>query len=225
VQSVEPGLSARIDAQAAKVEEIRAQVDAAWGVSQARAQQLEQEVNRELAALTRLRDEADRLTLRSALGGTLLMDKPDDLPGRYLRKGEVVGYVRTPDPPLVRVVMSQADVDAVRLASRRVEVRMPQAIADTWTAQLTRSVPAAARQLPSAVLGSKGGGLTTVDPRDEKGLSTIESVFEFELALPTEVPHEWLGSRVHVRFEHEPEPVGQRLVRAVRRAFLSYFQV
>jgi putative peptide zinc metalloprotease protein len=225
VQSVEPGLASRIQAQVAKVEEIRTQVDAAWGVSQARAQQLEQEVNRELATLARLREEADRLTLRSAIAGTLLIDKPDDLPGRYLRKGEVVGYVRTNDPPLVRVVMPQSDVDAVRLATQHVEVRMPQSIAETWQAQLTRSVPAAARQLPSAVLGAKGGGSTPVDPRDEKGLATLESVFEFELELPVEVPHEWLGSRVYVRFEHTAEPVGLRMVRAVRRAFLSYFQV
>ena len=225
VQSVEPGLSARIDGQAAKVEEIRTQFDAAWGVSQARAQQLEQEVNRELATLARLRDEAERLTLRSTIAGTLLMDKPADMPGRYLRKGEVVGYVRTDDPPLVRVVMPQSDVDVVRLATKSVEVRMPQTIGDTWKAQLTRSVPAAARQLPSAVLGAKGGGQTATDPRDDKGLATLESVFEFEIELPVAVPHEWLGSRVHVRFEHAAEPVGQRMVRAVRRAFLSYFHV
>lgn len=225
LQSVEPGLASRIQTQAAKVEEIRTQVDAAWGVSQARALQLEQEMNRELAALARLGEEADRLTLRSKLEGTLLLDKPDDLPGRFLRKGDVVGYVRTGDPPLVRVVLPQADVDAVRLATRRVEVRMPQAIADIWPAQLRRSVPAATRQLPSAVLGGKGGGPTTVDPRDEKGLATVESVFEFELELPVQVPHEWLGSRVHVRFEHDAEPVGLRMLRALRRAFLSHFQV
>lgn len=225
LQSVEPGLAARIDAQAAKVEEISAQFDAAWGVSQARAQQIEQDLNRELASLTRLRDEADRLTLRSPLAGMLLIDKPADLPGRFLRKGEVVGYVRTADAPLVRVVMPQSDVDTVRLATQRVEVKMPQSISDTWSAQLTRSVPAAARQLPSAVLGTKGGGPTAVDPRDEKGMATLESVFEFELELPAEVPHEWLGSRVHVRFEHVPEPVGQRMLRALRRAFLSHFQI
>ena len=225
VQSVEPGLTARIDVQAAKVEEYRTQVDAAWGISQARAQQLEQDLNRELASLVRLREEADRLTLRSPLAGTLLIDKPADLPGRFLRKGEVVGYVRTADPPLVRVVMPQSDVDAVRLATQRVEVKLPQSISETWSAQLTRSVPAAAHQLPSAVLGSKGGGPTVVDPRDEKGLTTLESVFEFELELPVEVPHNWLGSRVHVRFEHTAEPVGQRALRAFRRAFLSYFRI
>ena len=225
VQSVEPGLAARIDVQTAKVDEIRTQFDAAWGVSQARAQQLEQDLNRELAALARLRDEADRLMLRSPLAGTLLIDKPADLIGRFLRKGEVVGYVRTSDAPLVRVVMPQSEVDTVRLSTQRVEVKMPQSLSQTWPAQLTRSVPAAARQLPSAVLGSKGGGPTAVDPRDDKGLATLESVFEFELELPVEVPHEWLGSRVHVRFEHAAEPVGQRMGRALRRAFLSHFQV
>jgi putative peptide zinc metalloprotease protein len=225
VQSVEPGLVARIDVQAAKVEEAQTKFDAAWGVSQAQAQQLEQELGRERAALASLHDEADRLTLRSQLAGTLLIDKAADLPGRWLRKGDIVGYVRTGDAPLVRVVMPQSDVDAVRLATRSVEVRLPQAVGETWSARLLRSVPAAARQLPSAALGGKGGGLVAVDPRDDKGIATLESVFEFELELPMAVPHEWLGSRVYVRFEHTAEPIGQRMVRAVRRAFLSQFQV
>ena len=225
LQSVDAQLAARVEVQAAKTDEVRGQFDAAWGVSQARAQQLEQDLAREQAALARLREEADRLTLRSPLAGTLLIDKPDDLPGRYLRKGDVVGYVRTGDAPLVRVVMPQSDVDTVRLATRRVEVKMPQSLGDTWPAQLSRSVPAAARQLPSAVLGSRGGGPTVTDPRDDKGLATLESVFEFELLLPRQVPHEWLGSRVHVRFEHVAEPLGQRWWRGLRRAFLSHFQI
>ena len=42
---------------------------------------------------------------------------------------------------------------------------------------------------------------------------------------PREVPHDYLGSHVHVRFEHSAEPVGWRLWRGMRRAFLSHFQV
>jgi putative peptide zinc metalloprotease protein len=225
IECVEPGLAARIAAQAARVEEVAVQYDAAWGPSQARAQQLEQELAREQAALARLQDEAARLVLRSDAAGTLLLDKPSDLPGRYLRKGEVVGYVLTADRPLVRVVVPQSEVDAVRLTTRAVEVRLPQALDRVWLADLRRSVPAAARQLPSAVLGSQGGGLVATDPRDEKGLATIESVFEFEIELPQAMPHEYLGSRVHVRFEHDSEPVGQRLLRGLRRAFLSHLHV
>jgi len=225
MQSVEPGLIARVDVQKAKVDEIRVQFDASWGVSQAKAQQLEQDLARENAILGRLQDEAERLTLRSALQGTILIDKAADLPGRYLRKGEVVAYVLTGAPPLVRVVVPQSDVDTVRLATRQIEVKVPQALGETWTARLSRVIPAAAHQLPSAVLGSMGGGLTAVDPSDVKGLATLESVFEFELELPQQMPHEWLGSRVFVRFEHLAEPVGLRILRGLRRAFLSYFQV
>jgi putative peptide zinc metalloprotease protein len=225
VQTTQPGLAARIEVQAARVEEFQARVDAAWGVSQAHARQLEQSLNQETAALVRLREEAGQLTLRSAVPGTLLLEQPADLPGRFLRKGDVVGYVRTADAPLVRVVLPQSDVEGVGLATRHIEIRLPQAPAQSWSAQLKRSVPSATRKLPSAVLGGKGGGESVVDPRDDKGLTTLESVFEFELELPAQVPHEWLGSRVHVRFEHAAEPVGQRLLRGLRRAFLSQFQV
>jgi putative peptide zinc metalloprotease protein len=225
VESVEPGLAARIEAQRAKVEEIGAQVDAAWAVSQSRVQQLQQEATREQAALVRLEDEAQHLTLRAAMAGTLLLDRAADLPGRYLRKGEVIGYLRTDEPPLVRVVVPQSDVEQVRLTTTGVEVRLPQALGDTWAAEMKRGVPSATRQLPSATLGAHGGGAVPTDPRDDKGVATLESVFEFELQLPADVPHEYLGSRVYVRFEHAPEPVGLRMLRAVRRAFLSYFHV
>ena len=77
----------------------------------------------------------------------------------------------------------------------------------------------------AATIVINGGGAAIVDPRDERGLATLESVFEFELELPREVPHDYLGSHVHVRFEHSAEPVGWRLWRGMRRAFLSHFQV
>ncbi len=225
LESVEPGLAARIASQQARVQETQVQHTAAWATSPARAQQLEQDLAREQAALGRLQSEAEGLVLRSGVDGTLLMDKPADLPGRWLKKGEVVGYVRSDDAPLVRLVVSQAEADVVRLDTQSVRVRLAQGLAGPWPARLTRAVPAASRELPSAALGETGGGAAIVDPRDERGLATLESVFEFELELPREVPHDYLGSHVHVRFEHSAEPVGWRLWRGMRRAFLSHFQV
>jgi putative peptide zinc metalloprotease protein len=225
VQTVEPALDARLQAQAAKVEETEAQVDAAWMVSQARAQQLLKDLEREQAALGRLQDEAAQLTLRAGAAGVVLMDHTADLPGRWLRKGEVVGYLRTVDRPLVRVIVPQSDVDIVKLGTEAVEVRLPQRMQEVWPATLLRGVPAASRQLPSAVLGSRGGGQLVTDPQDEQGLRTLESVFEFELQLSFEVPHDFLGSRVHVRFEHPAEPIGLRAWRALRRALLSTLHV
>ncbi|MBX9717146.1 MAG: hypothetical protein K2X42_11185, partial [Burkholderiaceae bacterium] len=209
--------------QEAKEEEVRAQYDAAWGQSQAKAQQLAQQLGRETAALARLQDEARHLTLRTHAAGRLLVQSPEDLPGRHLKQGDVVGYLHTPEAPLVRLVVPQSDVDPVRLDTRAVEVRLAQDTGSRWSATLARSTPSAVHQLPSPVLGTKGGGPQQTDPRDEKGLNTLESVFEFELILPPEVPHDFLGSRVHVRFEHAPEPIGWRMGRALRRVFLSHF--
>jgi len=64
-----------------------------------------------------------------------------------------------------------------------------------------------------------------MDPRDEKGQTALESMFEFELLLPKEVSAPFIGSRVHVRFEHPAEPLGIRLWQALRRLFLSQFHV
>lgn len=224
-QSHEPALTSSIAAQQARLEEARARYDAAWGVHPAQAGQLEEEARREQAALDRLLDEAAQLTLRAKARGVLLIDQAGDMPGRFVKKGEVIGYVVGEYTPLVRVVASQSQVDLVRLATRGVEIRLPQDMAKIWPAHLVREVPKAGNELPSPALGQSGGGAIAMDPRDEKGAKTLESLFEFELALPQNVPAEYIGSRVYVRFEHPPEPLGIRLWQALRRLFLSHFHV
>jgi len=224
-RSQDPELVSRLAAQQARLEEARARFDAAWGVRPAQAGQLEEDVRREQAGVDRLLDEATQLTLRAQARGTLLIEQADDLPGRFVKKGEVVGYVVGNHTPLVRVVVRQAQVDLVRLATRGVQVRLPQDMAAIHTARLVREVPKAGRELPSAALGQGGGGQIPIDPSDSGGTKTLESLFEFELELPSEVPAHYLGSRVFVRFAHPAEPIGIRLWQGLRRLFLSQFHV
>jgi putative peptide zinc metalloprotease protein len=223
LEMTDPSLAARIRVQQARADELRVQYDAQWGISQSKALQLEQQLGTELAALARLHDESRRLMLKASAEGTLLLQTPEDLPGRYLRQGDVVGYLRTQGASIVRVVVMQDEVDAVRLDTRSVQIRMAQDTSRIWPAAQVRTTPSAVRQLPSAVLGTKGGGTVAVDPRDDKGLSTLESLFDIELTLPTEVPADFIGSHVTVRFEHSPEPLAWRLGRGIRRLFLSKF--
>ena len=102
---------------------------------------------------------------------------------------------------------------------------MPQDIGTIASARLVREVPKAGKELPSPALGQGGGGLIAMDPRDKKGTMALESLFEFELELPGDVPADYIGSRVHVRFAHPGEPLGIRIWQAVRRLFLSQFHV
>lgn len=225
VESRSTSLRAELDSQLAKLEEARARHDAAWGVNPAEAARYEEEIIREEAAVARLRERIAHLTLRAEASGRLLLEQPDDLPGRFLKRGDVVGYVVGSYVPVVRVVVGQEDVDNVRLATREVVVKLPQDLSATWPARVLREVPAAGHELPSAALGQSGGGDIVLDPSDEQGTKTLQSLFEFELSLEQAAPARFLGSRVHVRFEHPPTPLGIRAWRAVRRLFLSQFHV
>lgn len=224
-QSHDPALRYGVAAQSAKLEEAQARYDAAWGVNPAQASQLGEDMRREQAGLDRLLDQAAQLTLRASSTGMLLIDQPGDLPGKFVRRGDIIGYVVGEYTPLVHVVATQSQVDLVRQATRGVEIRLPQDVSTVWSARLVRDVPKAGKELPSAALGQGGGGLIAMDPRDEKGQTALESMFEFELLLPKEVSAPFIGSRVHVRFEHPAEPLGIRLWQALRRLFLSQFHV
>ncbi len=225
LESYNPEVAYDLEVQLARLEEVRARYDAAWGVNPAEAARQEEELRREQASVARLRERIANLTLRAGASGRLLLEHPDDMPGRFLKQGEVVGYVVGSYVPVVRVVVGQEDVDQVRLATREVVVKLPQNLAATWPARLLREVPAAGHELPSPALGQRGGGDIVLDPKDEEGTTTLQSVFEFELSLEQAAPARYLGSRVHVRFEHPATPLGVRAWRAVRRLFLSQFHV
>lgn len=224
LETHDPELGARLAGQLAKLAEVQARYDAAW-TQPAQAAQLEEQMQREQAVVARLREQYARLILRAAAHGTLLLDRPDDLPGRYLKRGDIVGYVVGEHVPLARVVVHQEDVDQVRVARRDVEIKLADDLSVTWIARVLREVPAAGKELPSPALGQRGGGEIVLEPDDKQGVKSVQSLFEFELELPRDAPGQYLGSRVLARFEHEPTPVGVRGWHHVRRLFLSQFHV
>ena len=166
---LDPALDARLGEQRGKLEMARARHDAVFGVTPSRAAMLAEEVKREQAALATLEEEAARLVVRAEVAGVLLLPRPDDLPGRFFRRGEVLGHIDTAEPPRVRLVLPQWQSTAVQ----GFEVRLPQQPVRSFDATLVRSVPAAARDLPSPALGIAAGGDIALDPRDPKGLQAL----------------------------------------------------
>jgi putative peptide zinc metalloprotease protein len=96
---------------------------------------------------------------------------------------------------------------------------------ESYEATLRRAVPGGTQRLPTAALGSAGGGPFAVDLRDSSGTQTLERVFEFEVVLPDEARTEFLGNRVYVRFDHGYEPVGMQIYRSLRQLLLRQFGV
>ncbi|HVJ25862.1 MAG TPA: hypothetical protein VM756_18235 [Burkholderiales bacterium] len=225
IEAQDPFLRARVRILESQVRELAAQYDALIQIDRVQAMIVREELASVAANLERSRERERELTLRSAANGRFVVPQADDLPGRFLPKGQLIAYVVEPKPLAVRVAVAQDYIDQVRNRTRGVEVMLAEWGAAPIPAQVRREVPGASRQLPSSVLGTAGGGEFAVDPRDNQGVTAIDRVFQVELVLPPEVRSPYLGARVFVRFNHGFEPLGVQAYRAVRRLFLRQFDV
>ncbi|MES2228638.1 MAG: peptidase M50 [Pseudomonadota bacterium] len=223
-QLVDPALDAQLAVQEAKVDELEARLGSERFTDQVKAQLSRQALDAEQAALGRLVDEAGQQTLRARADGWLTLPRAGDLEGRYLHKGDLVGYVSDGEQRLVRLVVGQEDIDALRLSLVSLSVRLAARPDEVHAARLVREVPAGRDELPSRALTLEGGGTNPVDPRDKQGARALNRVFQFDLELHDRVAAP-LGSRAYVRLEFSPLPLGLQAWRRVRQLFLTRFDV
>lgn len=179
------------------------------------------EIEGSLAVMTRRRDN---LTLKATLTGRFIAPGGPDLVGRYVKQGDLLGYVVNDSVPGVRVVVPQSDVDLVRNRTQSVTLRYASGLDVSVPATIARAVPAAQFDLPSTALSTQGGGSVVLDTSSGQP-RTLEGIFVFDLAPERSPGPLLLGSRVYARFDHGAEPVGYRLLRAIRQVFLSTFNV
>jgi putative peptide zinc metalloprotease protein len=223
VETEEPDIASDIRVFRAQVDAANARLESEKFDDRVQAKLTEQEVGVLEAGLARVEKEAADLLVRSPAAGLFMVPQAGDLPGRYLRRGEVIGYVEQPESRLVRVVVTQDDIDLVRTRLERIEVKLPQLPGEIWQARIRREVPAGSEELPSKALTGAGGGLFAADPRYPDQARSLERTFQFELELsPNAVPG-YFGSRVYVRFTHRAEPLGSQWYRRLRQLFLASF--
>ncbi|MDO9235641.1 MAG: hypothetical protein Q7U28_06350 [Aquabacterium sp.] len=224
VESVDPTLEAQLRSSEAKVAELKARYDSLFVEDRVAAELDRDELNREQSNLDRLRERVNNLVVLSPGDGRFVLPQAVDMPGRFYRKGELIGYVTEKVRPVVRVVIQQGEVDIVRQATQRVELRQAHRIDEVVTGSIIREVPGGAVQLPSRALSMEGGGQIAVDPRDSKGLTSLKHTFQLDIDLPPDGISLY-GGRVFVRFEHVKEPLGVQWYRRLRPVFLSHFHV
>ncbi|MGH8738403.1 MAG: HlyD family efflux transporter periplasmic adaptor subunit [Burkholderiales bacterium] len=172
-------------------------------------------------ARARFRD----LTILSPVSGRFVLGSAAaDMPDRFLRKGQEVGYVVPAAIVTARVLVSQDDIDLVKTRTRQVRVKLAGRMYETFEAQIVREVPAASDRVTNLAMSSVGGGSAPLDPQDTKKAKTLNTWFEFELELPATRTFV-LGEHVYARFELGSEPVAWRIYRSVRQLFLRRFAV
>lgn len=225
IECEDPFLSATVNVLESRLRERQARYNASRVSDIAQAEMMKEEIAAVEAELSQTRERAAELVIRAPTDGKFVVPGMQDLPGRFIEQGQLIAYVL--DHPLrtVRVVVSQADADLVRRQTQAVELRLAERLAEIIPATMQSEVPAATYRLPSKTLGSMGGGRIPVDPRDEEGVRTLDTIFQFDVTLPSHMRAAQVGGRAYVRFDHGSEPLAKQWYRALRQLFLSHFHV
>lgn len=221
----DPAVEADVKVLEAQLREITARVREQFVDNLVKAKMLEEEQRYVEERLTRARERQSELAIRSRAAGTFILPKAEDLPGRFVKRGELLAHVVDLKTITVRTIVDQNDIDLIRYQTDAVQVRLAERPADPMAATITRHVPTASETLPSPALGSEGGGQVLLDPHDSKGQTAMRKLFQVDLELPAQHGILNVGGRVYVRFDHGREALAAQWYRQGRQLFLARFNV
>jgi len=226
IECEDPELIARLAVLEAELAGLEARYNAALGSSRVQADILQQQMAHARVAVELAQKKLAEIEVRAPSTGIFVMGEVQNMPGRFVQRGELLAYVTSAGQTTVRVVIPQANADKVREGLQSVEVRPVDQPSNVIAAKVVREVPGATDQLPSMTLSFQGGGKIGLDPSAQAGdAKTLQKLFVLDLQLPEDVHLDKLGSRIYVRFEHEWEPIGRQWYAGARRIFLRTFNV
>jgi putative peptide zinc metalloprotease protein len=225
LQLADPFLDSEVAVHSARVRELelrRAEQDVRDRVG---ARIVEEQLLQARADLVLAEEHQRNLSVTAGISGELVLPRSTDLPGKFVQRGEILGYVANFDAPVVRVAVGQDSIEQVRSNTRAVEMRLAERLAEVVPAQILREFPSLTNTLPSPALSTLGGGEFLLDPADPEQRTVLDGVYNLELAPLRSWPVSKLGMRVYIKFTHGWEPVGWRLYRATRRVFMRQLSV
>ncbi len=162
-----------------------------------------------------------RLTVASPAPGILHLIRRDGWAGRYLRQGDLLGYVADREHASVRAVAQQQDMVRIRAGVSDIRVRLAGDPGPALRGRLLHQTPMATERLPSAALGELAGGAIAVDSRDPQGLTTLQPVFLLDIAIESKYGGRFVGRRAHITLQHSHASLLSRLYDAARRLLMS----
>ncbi|MBI9087388.1 MAG: HlyD family secretion protein [Desulfobacterales bacterium] len=225
IRGADPFLDADIEIYNAHLAELYASYNGQPRHKRVKRKMMLEEIEQVRKDLQQAEERRDQLVVRSPAQGYFILIKTRNLPGHFVRKGELLGYIIAEHRPTVRAVVRQADIGLVRKRVTGVEVRLAEQSSTPLAAEIKRILPAATLNLPSAALGTSGGGDVPMDPTDPEGLRTLETHFQLDISLPGELKPPHIGGRVFVRIEHGTMPLAMQWYRSLRQLFLRKFYV
>lgn len=211
-----PQAQAQLRMASGQVAEMRARLALARQQSRHEVQQLEERLVQSLRELAHFEAQARQVRVHSPLDGVFVPERTDDLLGRYVTRGQSLGYVLHPDHVGVRMIVTQEDarrlLEAGPATQAQAVVRTVDQPGRIWRARVVRTVPAATDELPDATLSIAGGGSVGLDPGRPDARRAVEKLFLVHLAFePDQGPLPRPGIRVSAWLEHPAQPLSMEV--------------
>ncbi|MEM1201584.1 MAG: hypothetical protein AAGI06_19955, partial [Pseudomonadota bacterium] len=123
-------LNGRVKVLKAEVRELQRRLNAVTVSDRAEAKIVRERLRHANAELALSEQRFKDLIVRSETKGEFVLPRAEDLPGRYVQKGDTLAFVSDFASPVAKVVVGQDVVDLVRRRTRAIEVRL---VNDLWT--------------------------------------------------------------------------------------------
>lgn len=217
----------------AKENELRIQYAQARETDLTEADILQEEIETVLAEAKDVSERIQALTLISHHKGRLVIPNSQNLEGQYVRQGDSLAYLFRRDSTRVRAVVPQTMIALVRERTQSIAIRLPSCMSCIIPATIEQEIPSGLNKLPSKALGYSGGGSIATDPKDAKGLNTLETHFQFELRFLNDnsgsgkhsLANQPIGQRAYVRFDFGWEPLAVQWYRIISQMLLTELEI
>jgi putative peptide zinc metalloprotease protein len=225
-------LTQQIAETSAKLEAAKIRFQQAILTDQAQRRIEETQIEALTSQLKELTDREAKLTIRAPFNGTFISPHLRDMMGAYLKRGQEVATVSTPELLEARAVIDQQDSHYigeyfVKRARElgpndrddRTKIRLAGAISESPISPIGPAwvVPASQKQLPHPSLGLTGGGEVQTDPKDQQGMKPVSEPFEVVLKVDNSSGRYVPGQRAYVRFHVEDRPLAWQVWRRVQQ--------
>lgn len=228
-QLEDPYLTLKRDLARHRLEEVSTRLNAVQMLDPVEAQLLREELAFAQSELATLQQENEQLEVTSSATGHFYLPPEVDASGSFVSKGAILAYILDRNTIVLRGLISQDDVDVIRSRSQSARVKLINWPGETYSGSITRLLPTASTELPSAVLGTAYGGDASVDPTNPEGNLALEEWFQFEVTInSSELPQNvalWVGSRAWVRFESGKETLFTQAYWKISQLFMEKLNI
>jgi putative peptide zinc metalloprotease protein len=166
-----------------------------------KADELRRELKTARVKANDLQRQADALVVHAPIAGHWVPAQHNELQGRYVIRGEIIGYMVAGPSRVMRVAVTQDDMSLIQSRLSGVQTRLSTQLNRVIDAHISRVTPDGSETLLSAALGSSAGGAIPVDPAQQEGTKALQRVFDIELTLNQPVLSAIFGDRCYVRFD------------------------